>query len=164
MLSGKLTDKLLFVAIYIAAGILVVYGARCITNYALDIRFYQDFLLPWKTTFLAMRHQAPIWPEANGEDPMGAMQTLVRHLQEKGIEFPKSNTTYPFVYRLNKFGERDQRILMVFRQNKMLLYGLPASSFNRLDRIIDGFSDAEHGDFTGRKSTDQISCIAQWIL
>jgi len=164
MLSGRVTDKLLFATLYLILGVVAVRGAGLITNYALDVRFYQDFLMPWRASLLTMRHQAPAGHGYDGEDPMRYMQTLIRHLQDHGIAYPSSNTDHPFVYRLGKFGERPQQILMVFGRNRLNLYGLPASTFDRLDRLIDRHSDPDGGDLTGRWSTDQVSRIAQWKL
>jgi len=164
MLSGKLTDKLLFTAIYCALGFLAIWGARSITNYALDVRFYREYLQQWQTSMLALRHQASAWPPRGDMEAVDYMQVLMRHLRVNGVSVPSSNTEYPFVYRLSKFGERSQRILMLYDQNRLILYGLPESTFEHLDHFIDGQSDPGHGDFTGRWSADQISRIAQWKL
>lgn len=164
MNRGKVTDKLLFTALYVAAAVMAVWGARLVTNAALDFRYYRDFLLPWQTALLALRHQAPDAPAYQKEAPMDYMNALVTHMRLHGVTFPSSNTGHPFIYDLNKFGERSRRILMVFDRGRMVLYGLPPTTFDRLDGIIDGRPDPDRGDFTGRWSADQVSRIAQWKL
>ena len=164
MNRGKVTDKLLFTALYVAAAVVAVWGARQATNAVLDIRFYQDFLLPWQAGLLTLRLQAPEMPAYHKEAPQEYMNALVAHMRLHGVAYPASNTEHPFIYDLNKFGERARRILMVFNGGRMVLYGLPPATFDRLDGVIDGRRDPARGDFTGSWSADQVSRIAQWKL
>jgi hypothetical protein len=164
MLSGRVADKLIFTAIYVMVAVLMMWGVRITVNYALDARFYQAFLAPWQVRLLAMQHQAPGWPEFDGRDSFRYMETLVAFMKKKGLQPPQSNTEKPFIYRLSKFGDRAQRILVVFEHNAIMLYGLPAATFDRLDRFIDGSLDPDQGDFRGRWSSDQISRIGTWKI
>ena len=164
MLSGKWADKLMFVAIYAMAALLVIWGARGIANYAMDANFYHDYLLQWEVRLLALRHQQPVWPPFNPQDPLLSMQNLVTLMEMNGLQPPKSNTARVYTYRLNKMGEKPAQILLICKESRLILYGLPATTFDRLDRFIDGQPDPDSGDFTGKWSTDRITRIAQWKL
>jgi hypothetical protein len=164
MLSGRVADKLIFTAIYVMAAVMMMWGVRITVNYALDVRFYQTYLSQWRVRLLAMQDQAPGWPEFDGRDSVRYMETLVAFMSKKGVRPPQSNTDRPFIYRLAKFGDRAQQILVVFDHNSIMLFGLPATTFDRLDHFIDGVADPDHGDFRGRWSSDQISRIGRWKI
>jgi len=163
MLSGRVTDKILFVAIYSVIAILVVIqGGRKMTNYVLDAAFYNDYLMPWKIDLIDMRHRTVVWPDYKTQDPVGYMQLLMKNMASAGLTPPKSNAAEDYLYRLNKFGEKTQQILLVGTSELITLYNLPESTFKRIDRFIDGESDADAGHFTGNLSTDGISRIGYW--
>jgi hypothetical protein len=164
MVSGRVADKLIFAAIYTAVAVLVVGGARQLTNYALDAVFYRDYLMQWEVSLIALRQKQASWLAYDKQDPMAYMQHFVRRMQAEGLQAPQSNTAHAYVYRLHKFGEPARRILLVCLDNRIILYGLPASSFDRLDQFVDGQSDPAGGDFTGRWSSDRMTRIAQWHI
>jgi len=165
MLSGRVTDKMVFVAIYtVVAMVVVMPGARHIANYAADVVFYHDYLMPWKMRLVTMRHQTTHWPAWVDHDPGAYMRALMRVMRTGGLEPPNSNTEYGYVYRLNKFGEKARQILIVGTNEEMILYNLPAGTFDRLDRFIDGRLDPAAGRFTGRWSSDNITRIGHWKM
>lgn len=165
MLSGRVTDKLVFVSIYTLVAVLVVIqGARHIANYVVDATFYNDFLHPWEMQLLAMRHQSIHWPLLDKGDPGAYMQALISAMQSSGFAPPKSNADQAYVYRIHKIGERPQQILIVATIERMTLYNLPTSTFERLDRFIDGYCDPASGRLTGRWSTDGITRIGEWKI
>jgi hypothetical protein len=163
MLSGRVTDKMVFVAIYtLVAMLVVIQGGRHITNYVLDTVFYNDYLMPWKLQLTAMRHQTVNWPEYVSHDPGAYMSSLVTTMRANGLAVPKSNMEQSYVYRLNKFGEKAQQILIVATREKIILFNLPPGTFDRLDDFADGRIDASAGAFTGQWSTDGITRIGYW--
>lgn len=163
MLSGRVTDKMMFVTIYSVVAILVVIqGGRHMTNYVLDAAFYNDYLMPWKLQLIAMRHQSTSWPELMSYNPGAYMQSLVVAMHAVGLTPPKSNTSKCWLYQLNKFGNSVQPVLIVGTVKNMVLYNLPVSTFNRLDHFIDNETDAAAGQFTGQWSTDGTTRIGYW--
>ena len=157
--TGRVADKLMFVAIYLAASVLVVWGAGRITNYAQDARFYRTYLKPWEMRLLALRYKPVEWPVYIESNPATYMQAVTRVMQVNGVQPPESNTDFGYTYRLQKFGDEVHQILLVFRDNHLVIYGLPRITFDRLDRFIDGSSDPDRGNFTGRWSTDRVTRI-----
>ena len=160
MLSGRVTDKMLFVTIYtLVAMLVVIQGGRQVTNYVLDVMFYNNYLMPWQVQLIVMRQQTTQWPVYREHDPAGYMRALVDAMALKGLAAPESNTDKHYVYKLNKFGEKEQQILIVGTLEKIILFNLPESTFNRIDWFIDSHLDATTGRFTGKVSTDGISRI-----
>ena len=164
MVAGKLADKLIFTAIYIAVAIVVVWGARSITNYAQDAAFYRDFLIAWEASLLSMRHQNAAAPAYTDQEPIGYMEQLAAFMRGKGIKPPESNTKNAFIYRLRKFGEKPRQVLLLYKQNRIVLFGLPASTFDNLDAFIDGKRNPGQGRFTGQWGSDGISRIGTWEI
>ena len=162
--SGRFVDKSIFVVIYTAVALLVVMGAHRLTDYTIDLAFYQDYLVPWEVSLMAWRQKQIEWKTDDGHDPVAYMQDLVLQMQAKGLQPPQSNTARAYVYRLNRFGAHARQILLVYKDGRIILYGLPPSSFERLDRFIDGHSDPQSGEFTGQWSSDQVTRIAQWHI
>lgn len=164
MLAGRTTDKVVFGVIYIAVALLVLWGGRRMVNYALDARFFRDYLLQWETLMTELQYQTFEWPPYSEGDPVGYMQTLIQRMAAAGLKVPESNTAKGFIYRIGKLGHEPQQILLVCRAEGIRVYGLAPSTFQRLDRFIDGRSDPHSGRFTGQLSMDQISYIGKWKI
>ena len=157
--SGRVADKCIFVAIYLAAAVLIVWGAGRITDYAVDVRFYRNYLLPWHMRLLSLRYLPVNWPDYIDGNPMAYMQAVGKVMQASGVLPPKSNTNHGHTYRLRKFGNAAYQILLVYKENALVIYGLPKKTFERLDRFVDGQVDPDKGDFTGWWSTDRTTRI-----
>jgi hypothetical protein len=155
---------LAFAAIYLVVAVLLVWGAGRIANYAVDFRFYRDFLIPWEVRLLEMRHRSFHWPAFKKDHPVAYMQSVVDVMKSNGMQLPKSNTRHAFIYRLNRFGADATKILLVFNDNKITIYGLPSATFERLDQFVDGHADSDQGDLTGQLSRDQITMTGSWKL
>lgn len=165
MISGRLSDKVAFVVIYTLVSVLIVIkGAQTVANYAVDVVFYHEYLQPWETRLIAIRHQIALWPPMDTGDPGAYMRGLVKIMSANGLAPPKSNTKEAYVYRIRKIGERTQQVLVKATLEQMVIYNLPVSTFDRLDRFIDGRSDPAAGRLTGRWSTDGVTRIADWRM
>ena len=165
MLSGRVTDKMVFVAIYtIVAVLVIIQGARHVANLALDTTFYNDYLVVWEVQLLTLRHQTTAWPDLNPHDPGAYMEALESVMRAGGHEPPMSNTDRAHIYRLRQFGEQPKQVLFVGTNEQMIIYNLPVSTFERLDHFIDGGVDPDQGRFTGRWSEDRITRIAYWKI
>ena len=160
--SSRAIERCFFTAIYIAVVLLVIYGAHQITNLVLDINFIHHYLDPWEVQVVALRSQGGVLPQFTEHNPADYMRALVSMMRAHGVQPPDSNTQVEFVYRLNRFGEKTRSILLVYVDGRMILYGLPASTFDRLDRHIDGLADPLNGRFTGEWSADRITRIGSW--
>ena len=164
MIAGRTAEKMVFMAIYIAATLLVLWGGKRMINYALDARFYREYLMQWEMQLTALRHQAFQWPPEQAQDPFGYMRRLVQDIREAGLGVPRSNTDRAFIYRIGKLGERHQQLLIIGRAGSIVIFGLSPSTFDHLDRFVDGRPGADEGRFTGRISADQTSRIGLWKI
>lgn len=160
MRAGQVTDKIFFAAIYTMVAVLVVHTGRGIVHYALDAAFYRDYLQPWERSLVALRNQTAQWPAYDRQDPVGYMQALTAMMKARGIAPPSSNTAQAFIYRFARFGRKPHKVLLVGTPGRMILYNVPARTFERLDRFIDGRFDPEAGAFTGQGSADGATWIA----
>jgi hypothetical protein len=149
----------MFVAIYGVVALIVVWGAGRITDHAVDVRFYRDFLLPWEMRIVALRYKHVDWPAFEAHNPSAYMQALISLMKAYGIDPPESNTERRYIYRLTKFGGKANRLLIVYHDNRLIIYGLPRMTFDRLDRLIDGKQDPGDGNFTGRWGADRLTRI-----
>jgi hypothetical protein len=165
MRLGRLTDNMAFVAIYsLVAMAVVIPGASFTANYAIDTIFFNNYLRPWEMLLVELRHRTVAWPDYATGDPGAYMQALVEVVKAAGLTPPQSNTGRDYIYQLNKIGERLQPVFLVGTVEQMHLFNLPASTFKRLDRLIDGQSGPAAGRFTGTWSTDGVTYIAHWRI
>jgi hypothetical protein len=163
-LSGKAADKLIFVVLYAGLMVLTCTGGVRLVNYALDHKFYEDFLLKWE---IAMRNFAVEGippPEFTGSNHVAYMEALIESMRRVDITPPVSNTSRRFVYRIEKVGDQAREIFLLAAPGKMMLYGLDAETLNRLDQNIDGSKDLNQGRLTAYRSKDGITFIGVWQL
>lgn len=162
--SGRVVDKLFFTGIYLAVALLVVWAAGRMVNYSVDASFYRSFMMPWESGLIQMRYKTIQWPSYRKDRPVAYMQSVVQLMKMNGIQLPRSNTKHAFTYRLNKFGGKAVQILLVFNNNTVIIYGMPMTTFDRLDKFIDGQAGVHSGAFSGQRGSDQISMIGFWKI
>jgi hypothetical protein len=163
-ITPKIADRGMHAVIYLVLALSVVWAGGKVINFAMDFGFYRDFLMPWEVRLLEMRHRSIPMPAFKRNHPMGHMQAVVNLMKTNGMTLPNSNTEHAFVYRLNRFGGESSNILLVFNGRQIVIYGLPNTTFKRVDRFVDGRADTHGGDFTGRLSRDRSTFIGSWNL
>ncbi len=163
-LSPKGADKITYTALYLVVTVIAVWGGGKIINYAADFGFYRDFLMPWEVRLLEMRHRSLQIPDFRRGHPMDHMSTIVEVMKANGMSLPNSNTEHAFVYRLHRFGGEKSNILLVFNGRRIVIYGLPAATFKRVDHFVDGRVGADQGEFTGYLSKDRLTYIGAWKI
>jgi hypothetical protein len=144
-LSAKVTDRLCGWAIYVAVGLVVLWGGIQLINYALEVKFYKDYLAKWEVLLEKHNSEDGAWPVFTVNDPSGYMNHLIKALRGKGAVVPRSNTDYPYVYRLDRLGCEDEKIVLLCLPSKIVLNGISERSFRRLDKWIDGNVDGKNG-------------------
>jgi hypothetical protein len=133
---------------------LIGFGGVRLIDFALDARFYHDFLLKWE---MALQHQNAggiAWPYFSGANHLHYMQELTRRMQRYNFQPPSSNTHVPFVYRLHNLNEPSEQVFLLALADRIVVYRLPKQTFNRLDGFIDHGDGPSHGAFTGRLGSD----------
>ncbi|MEJ2153997.1 MAG: hypothetical protein P8X96_01535 [Desulfobacteraceae bacterium] len=162
--SPRGVENLTHAATYLVLAILVVWGGGKVINYAADFGFIRDFLMPWEVRLIELQHRSFKIPPFNRDHPMAYMEDIVSLMKANGMPLPDSNTEHAFVYRLRRVGGETRNILLVFNGRKIKIYGLPDTTFKRLDQYVDGRVDPLGGDFTGRLSKDRITFIGSWKI
>lgn len=164
MLTRRLSDRFLSIGLYTLVAIGMVWLGSRMINYALDAKFYNDFLSGWEMALIKYRHQSGIYPEFNGGNHKKYMQKLVHAMTHSMVPPPTSNTDQPFIYSIDKIGRKAQRVFVLALSDRMVLYNLPPKTIRMLDKVIDGQHDFETGRFTGRRGNDGMTYIGIWKL
>jgi hypothetical protein len=162
--TGKNVDKLLSTLIYIALLGLVIWGGVRIINYALESRFYKDFLLKWDVAVTSYSVKRGPWPQFSGSNHIEYMDNLVAAMSMSSVSIPESNTKRPYVYSLKKIGPPEEKIFVLCFPGRIILYGISERTFERIDTFIDGASDEKTGRFIGRPGTNGATFIGLWRL
>jgi len=162
--TGKNVDKVLSTLIYIALLGLVIWGGIRIVNFALESRFYKDFLLKWDVAITSYSVKRGQWPQFSGSNHIEYMDNVVSAMTMSSIVTPVSNTKRSYVYSLKKIGPPEENIFVLCFPDRIILYGISERTFMRLDTFIDGTSDKKTGRFIGRPSADGMMFIGLWRL
>lgn len=164
MLSERISDRFLSIGLYalVATG-MVWLGSRMI-NYALDAKFYNDYLSGWEVALIKYRHQSGNYPEFSGGNHKQYMEKLVQTMTHSMAPPPASNTDQPFVYSIDKIGRKVQTVFILALSDRMVIYNLPLETIHMLDKVIDGQHDFTVGHFIGFKSNDNVTYIGIWKL
>lgn len=163
-ISGKATDRLTSMIIYVALGGLALWAGTKLINNSLDTKFHKDFLLKWEEVLRTFNQQGGTWPRFSGGNHIQYMEKLIRLLQSKGLQPPDSNAGHPYVYLLDKIGAPEEEIFLCCFPQRIILYGISAETFARLDKSIDGSINPERGMFKGRRSRDDLTYIGLWKI
>jgi hypothetical protein len=163
-ISGKATDRLTSMVIYAALGGLALWAGTKLINNSLDSKFHKDFLLKWEVVLRTFNQQGGTWPRFSGGNHILYMEKLIRLMQSKGLPPPDSNAGHPFVYLLDKIGAPEEKIFILCFPQRIILYGISAETFARLDKSIDGKTDPKRGMFKGRQSKDGRTYIGVWQI
>jgi hypothetical protein len=164
MLPQRVADRFLAIGLYTLVAIGMVWLGSRMINFALDTRFYNDFLSGWEVALIKYRHQSGRYPEFKGGNHKKYMQELVDAMTRSLVPPPRSNTDQPFVYSIDKIGRKVQRVFILALNDRMVLYNLPPKTMHMLDKVIDGELDDRTGHFTARVSKDGITYIGIWKL
>ena len=162
--SGRTTDRLVAIALYAGFGVLVLWAGTALINHSLDTRFNKDFLIKWQIAALAYNNNEGPWPHFSEGDHIRYMDQVTRLMRGRSLAPPESNTTRPYVYRLDRINDPCENIFLLCFSQRIILYGISAGTFARLDKYIDGKADPEKGMFTGRTGKDGRTCVAQWMI
>lgn len=161
----KTSNRLISFFIYSLLIVIVISAGTKVIQYSTDIKFYNRFLLKWEsalTTALANNMDCPIF---TGKNHVEYMDNLVRRMEKIPVSIPSSNSSRPYVYHISKTGESNlQSIFLLYLENKIILYGLSKTTFNMLDKNIDGKIDKKAGAFKGKLQKDNEHYAGIWEL
>ena len=111
-----------------------------------------------------MPKAASIGRYSGGDNHVDYMASLVNVLRRNGVSPPPTNGKVPYAYEINRFWQKSRQVFLLGLPDRIILYGVPPATFERIDRLIDGQADTQKGSFTGKPSTDHATIIGQWII
>jgi hypothetical protein len=166
-ISGKAADRLVSIVIYVGFGGLALWAGTALINHSLDLKFYKDFVLKWEVALCAYSQKGGPWPHFSGGNHvqyMDQLSSLMSNIALSPPLAPASNTNRPYVYRLDKIGYPQEDIFLLCFSHKIILYGVSAETFARLDSRVDGKIDTENGLLTARPGKDGHTYVGQWQI
>ena len=81
---------------------MTVWAGSRVMNASLDSKFYRDYLVKWDVAVRALNSKHFLWPQLTKRNHNEYMTHIVEFMKDNSIEIPKSNTNYPWIYRMNK--------------------------------------------------------------
>ena len=153
--TGKTTDKLVFGFTYCVIAALTIWGGTRLVNASIDTRFYRDYLQEWVVAMQDYGSEGRKWPEFSGGNHSEYMDALTLDMRRTAVPGPASNTRISYVYRMGKIGSKATSIFLLCFSDRIILYGLPEKTFQRIDILIDGISGKKKGQFTGAMGKDR---------
>lgn len=159
--ANRLTSFFIYV---IFAMIVLIFGFKAI-NYSIDFSFYTHYLLKWETALTGIVARDVMLPNFSGKNHIEYMDNIVKLMQKIPMEVPKSNTDCPYLYQISEKGlSKRQDIFLLCFEKKIILYGLSETTFNMLDKNIDGKLGRNGGKFKGKlqKDNEHYACIWQF--
>jgi len=158
------TDRIAFMALYVAAGAVVLWTGFQLTDYGLEMRFVNSFIKPWQVGLAGYDANQGIYPVFDGHNHVAYMEALIERMRQNGITPPDSNVAAAYRYRLNRFAGRDEDVFLLCLSGRIMIYGLSQKSLKRLDQAVDQTSGLASGQLIGRPGKSQTSYIGQWRI
>ncbi len=165
-LTGRTANRIVSVMIYFGGCLLLLKGGFALINYSVDSKLYNDFLVPWRIAADSYKAKAGDWSGFTGSNHLPYMNHLVKSMQRYDIYPPESNTGHKFIYSVKKtdIKSRNFSVLLLCLKQRIVIYGLPEKTFQRIDRFIDNHQDRASGNFTGKLSLKDQTCTGIWQL
>ena len=137
---------------YALIAAMTIWGGIRLINSSIDTRLYTDYLQKWVVAIDDYDSEGRRWPQFSGGNHSDYMEMLAHSMRRASVTAPPSNTQRPYVYKIGKIGSKATFIFLLCFADKIILYGIPEKTFERLDVLIDGVPGPEKGNFTGYRS------------
>jgi len=149
--TGKSAHRAVSITLYTTLILATVFAGAKGINYAIDAKFHQDFLIQWELAIQKFRADGGSWPDFSGGNHVAYMDDLLQEMRKRGITQPASNTARAYIYRIKKFGwnSPEAELFLLCFPEKMIVYGMPETTFKRTDALLDETPDPERGLFSG---------------
>jgi hypothetical protein len=159
-----LSDRILSFLLYVILTLAVLWGGVKAIDYFADYHFYRGFLENWRRGFVEYSASGHPWPQFDGWNHAEYMNNLVGAMGRKIGFRPPEGDQLPYKYHLQKQQEETQKIFLLVRPGRMVIYGLSPTTAKRVDAMVDGHSDLTRGDFTASLTETETSMTATWIF
>lgn len=164
MITARGAERWVFAGVVVVMAVVVVwFGARLVER-SLETRLIQDVLFEWQRLGQSYHAQGETWPLFEGSNHVAYMQALVERMQRLGLLSPQQSRQVDFSPRLKHFWREDERLFILLLPGRLVVFGLAAQTYARIDQQVDGVNDPARGSFTGRQAADKNQMIGYWQL
>jgi len=162
--SPEFADRTVSRLIYLGLCIMALWAGSALINYSIETKFCKDYLLVWVVCNQRLRERQIKWPEFDGTNHAIYMNRLIRKMTGAGIYSPRSNTTTPYTYLLNRLWKGKEKIFVLLLKDRMIIYGMSRHTFERVDRYVDGKASFNGGRFRGKIGKHGSAIIGIWRM
>ncbi len=152
-LNNFVMERWFGVLFYLAMALLFVWGGAKAIDYYEDYAVYSGWLLPWRTALGEYGGRCgSTAPSFNGSNHEAYMHSIKRCLGRTGLVHR---------YALKKpFRAARSLYLLALPPSRLVVYGLPQATAQRIDGWIDSGDGLGRGGFQTRRSRDGMSYTA----
>jgi hypothetical protein len=164
MLSPKGAERWAFAGIFLGIALITTWFGSGLVNHSLETRLVREVLFEWQRLGQRFGAEGGPWPVFEGNNHVAYMVELSSRMRTQGLLTPQQHDRLAFAPRLKRIGRPDERLFLLLLPGRMVVFGLSAKSFARIDMQVDGAHDPARGHFTGRRASDGNQMIGYWQI
>jgi hypothetical protein len=164
MLSPKGAERWALAGIFLGIALITIWFGSSLINHSLETRLVREVLFEWRRLGQRFGAEGGPWPAFQGNNHVAYMEELLARMRAQGLLTPRQHDRLAFAPRLKRIGEPDERLFLLLLPGRMVVFGLSAERFARIDTQVDGAPDPARGQFTGHRSSDGNQMIGYWQL
>lgn len=167
MLSGvsaKGAQRWAMAIIALGVALISIWFGAGLLGRSQETRLIKEVLFEWQRLGQHFAAGGGHWPEFKGNNHVVYMEALLKQMGRQGVISSRQMRRLSFAPRLKRLGRADEQLFILLLPGRLVIFGLAAKTFARIDHLVDGASDPMHGDFTGRPASDGNQMIGYWRL
>lgn len=153
--SASFTNKLIAISLYTALLLVTVSAGVKTINFALDQKFTSTFILGWQQAILNLQEKEPVLPPMNDGQLVTGMNNIEQLAKKHYVSLPSTNTSHAYAHILKKLNQPQQRIFLIVKHGRIIIYGMSQQTMQHADKQIDGVLDTRAGKFTARSGKNR---------
>lgn len=164
MISAKGAERWAFVGVALFIALISIWFGDGLINRSQETRFVKEVLFEWQRFGQGFNARGGVWPVFEGSNHVAYMQELVKRMGHLGVVSPQRLQRIGFTPRLKRLWRADEQLFLLLLQGRMVIFGMSAQTYARIDGQVDGVNDPARGNFTGRPAVDENQMIGYWQL
>jgi hypothetical protein len=163
-LSAKGAQRWVMALIGLGLALISIWFGAGLLNRSLETRLIREVLFEWQGLGQHFTAGGGRWPEFKGNNHVAYMEALLKQMGRQGVISSRQMGRLSFAPRLKRLGRADEQLFILLLPGRLVVFGLTAKTFARIDHLVDGACDPRRGDFTGRSASDGNQMIGYWRL
>lgn len=163
-LSARGVERWLWAIIALFVALISIWFGAGLLDRSLETRLIKGVLFEWQRLGQSFAARGAPWPEFKGNNHVAYMEALLKEMRHQGLISPRQGRRLSYTHRLKRMGRANERLFLLLLPGRLVIFGLPAKTFARIDNQVDGVFDPVRGDFTGRPASDGNQMIGYWRL